>query len=222
MLPSTPKRFCREEDLGEIGYDGRDAPEDLARWQREGPRETTRELINAVRARGIEGATVMDVGAGVGMVHVSLLEAGAGRALDVDASREFLDAARGEAARRGWGERVDYLYGDVVVLAPDLPPADVVTADKVICCYPYLPEFVHAVTSVHPRLIGLVYPSDGWLSQAFMRTKNMFWILLRRPDRYFIHRRREVDRLLREAGFVQAYGAGSGRWNVVVYERAET
>ncbi len=62
-------------------------------------------------------ATVLDIGAGVGMIHVSLLEAGAARAVDVDASRQYLDVAREEAERRGLAERVDYRYGDVVALA---------------------------------------------------------------------------------------------------------
>jgi len=222
MPPSTPTRCCCGEDLGQIGYEGHDAPRELKRWQREGPRVSKRQLIDAIRARGIEGATVMDIGAGVGMVHVSLLEAGARHALDVDASEKYLAAARAEAARRGWAGRVDYLHGDVVALAPDLPPADVVTADMVICCYPYLPEFVHAAASVHPRLIGLTYPSDAWWVRAIMHISNVLWTLFRKPDRYYIYRRQEVDGLMREAGFEEAYSGGTLLVQVVVYQRAST
>lgn len=45
------------------------------------------------------------------MVHVALLEAGASRAIDVDASREYLAAARAEAERRELADRVDYTAG---------------------------------------------------------------------------------------------------------------
>ena len=222
MPPSTPTRCCSGEDLAQIGYEGHEASQQLKRWQREGPRAPTRQLIDAIRARGIEGETVMDIGAGVGMVHVSLLEAGARHALDVDASEPYLVSARAEAARRGWAGRVDYLHGDVVALAPDLPPADVVTADMVICCYPYLPEFVDAVASVHPRLIGLVWPSDAWWVRAIMHISNVQWTLFRKPDRYYVYRREEVDGLMREAGFEEAYSGGTRLVQVVVYQRAST
>ena len=35
----------------------------------------TRELIDVVRAQGVAGARVLDIGAGVGAVHVAMLEA---------------------------------------------------------------------------------------------------------------------------------------------------
>jgi hypothetical protein len=139
--------------------------------------------------------------------------------VDVDASEEYLKAARGEAERRGLADRIDYHYGDLTAIAEDgrLPPAEVVTADAVICCYPYLPEFVRAVASVHPRLIGLTYPSDSWWSRSGMALMNLWWALARNPDRWRIHRRREVDRLFGEAGFEEIYWGGTRGWKVVVY-----
>ena len=85
----------------------------------------TRELIEVVRHEGVDGARVLDIGAGVGAVHISLLEAGALAAIDVDASREYLATARSEAERRGLAGRVEYRYGDVVELTDDLQPAEI-------------------------------------------------------------------------------------------------
>jgi len=95
-----PERCC-EVDLEAIGYDGHHAAEDLEEWHRRGLRPTTQELIDALLAEGIAGARLLDIGAGVGTVHLTLLEAGAASAVDVDASQEYLDAARSEATRRG-------------------------------------------------------------------------------------------------------------------------
>jgi hypothetical protein len=155
-------------------------------------------------------------------VHVSLLEAGAARATDIDLSREYLRVAEKEATNRGIADRVEYRYGDVVALANEdggLPAADVVTADAVICCYPYLPEFVDAVASVSPWLIGLTYPSDAWWSRVELHALNAWWTLTRQPDRWHVHRRREVDRLLGDAGYGEVYWGGTRGWKVVVYER---
>jgi hypothetical protein len=216
-MPRWPRRFCCDEQLALIGYDGRDAEKDLAAWRMRGPRRTTQGLVDAIQAQGVEGATVMDVGAGVGAVHITLLEAGAGRAIDVDASREYLAAARSEAQRRGLVDRVAYRYGDLVELAADVPPTDIVTLDSVICCYPYLPALTEAVLSVSPRLVGLTYPRDVWWMRAYMRLFNLVHALRRSPARYFVYRHRQLRDLMAGAGFSEIYEGGSAAWRVVLY-----
>lgn len=47
-------------------YDGRTAAHDLATRQTQGLRALTQELIDAMRREEVEGATVPDIGAGVG------------------------------------------------------------------------------------------------------------------------------------------------------------
>jgi magnesium-protoporphyrin O-methyltransferase len=218
-MPPLPRRFCCDEDLALIGYDGAEAAENLAELHARGPRPTTRELIDAIVAGGVDGATVLDVGAGVGAVHLSLLEAGAARAVDVDASRQYLDTARGEAERRGLADRVTYRYGDLVELADDLPPIDVVTLDAVICCYPYLPNLMAAVAAVGPRLIGLTYPRDTWWMRMFMALYNFVHSVKRSPARYFAHRHRRLRALMARAGYVEVHDGGIAVWRVVLYAR---
>lgn len=221
MPSSWPRRFCCDEDLALIGYDGRDAATDLARWLSRGPRPTTQELIDVIRAQGVEGAALLDIGAGVGMVHTALLEAGAASAVAVDASREYLAAARAEAERRGLAGRVEYLYGDVVELAADLPPADIVILDSVVCCYPYLPALLAAAVRPNPRLVGLTYPRDVWWMLAWIRLFNVTLALRRSPARYFSYRRTQVGRLMAEAGYAERYDGGSRGWRVVLYVAAQ-
>lgn len=217
-MPSQwPRRFCCDEELAFIGYDGRDAAKDLASWRRSGPRRTTRELIDVILAEGVEGATVLDIGAGVGVVHTALLEAGVASAIDVDASREYLATARAEAERGGLADRVEYRHGDVVELAAELPSADIVTLDLVICCYPYLGPLLAAATRSRPRLVGLTYPRDVWWMIAFMRLFNAAHIVRRSPARYFVHRRTLVGRFMSQAGYVEIHDGGSPALRVAVY-----
>jgi SAM-dependent methyltransferase len=219
MPSGWPRRFCCDEDLALIGGDGRDAAKDLANWLGRGPRPTTQELIDVIRDQGVEGATVLDIGAGIGAVHTALLQAGAASAIDVDASREYLATARSEAERRGLADRVEYRYGDIVELAPEVPPVDIVTLDSVVCCYPYLPALLDATVRPNPRLVGLIYPRDVWWMLAFMRIFNVTHELRKSPDRYFIHRHAEVGRLMVEAGYAEIHDGGSRGWRVVLYRR---
>lgn len=216
-MPSWPRRFCCDEELAFIGYDGRDAVKDLAALRTRGPRPTTQELIDAIRAEGVEGATLLDVGAGVGALHLALLEAGAASAIDVDASREYIAAARAEAERRGLVDRVTYRHGDVVELAADLPKTDIVSLDSVICCYPYLPALLAAVLSVSPRLVGLTYPRGVWWMRVYMWLYNVVQTLRRSPARYFAYRHSQLRNLMATAGYVEIHDGGIAPWRVVLY-----
>lgn len=218
---ATPRRrFCCDYDLARLGYDGLNADADLQRWRDGRLNPVTRELIEIIRDRGVEDARVLDIGAGVGAVHVALLEAGAAAAIDVDASREFLATARAEAERRGLGRRVEYRYGDVVELADEHPTADIVTLDSVICCYPYLEPLLAAATRSHPRLVGITYPRDVWWMRLFMRLYNLVQVLRRSPARYFIHRHAQLERWMTGAGYRNAHEGGIRVWRVVLYRRA--
>lgn len=208
-------------DLATIGCDGLHAGDDLAAWKGGRLNAATRELIDVVREQGIDGATLLDIGAGVGAVHIMLLEAGAATAVDLDASREYLAAARAEAERRGLDERIDYRYGDVVELAPDLPPADVVTMDSVICCYPYLSPLLDAAVRPRPRIVGITYPRDTWWMRLYMAGYNTVSSLRREPGRYIAHRHADVNRLMADAGYRNVHEGGTRPWRVVLYRRLE-
>jgi SAM-dependent methyltransferase len=214
-----PRRYCCDQDFERL-FDEGEAERDLADWRRHGPRGATQELIDALRAEGIEGASLLDIGAGVGMVHLELLAAGAATALDVDASAAFLATARAEAQRRGVVDRVEHRFGDVVELAAELPPADVVTLDRVICCYPDLSAMLRAAMMPGPRLIGLVHPNDGWWMRGPMALFNGLSRLLRRHHSFYVHRRAEIDRLMREGGFTRGRIGGGWVWRVAVYRRS--
>lgn len=208
---------CRDaENL----FDRRDAEQRLARYRRKGPEGTTRLLVEAVRAAGVGGATLLDIGAGVGVVHHELLRAGAERATDVDASTAYLAAARAESERQGSAGRVSYLHGDFVALAPTVEAADIVTLDRVVCCYPDMPALVGAAAGRARRLLGLVYPRDQWWVRGGIRLLNLGLAWQRTAFRVFCHPTAAVDAEVARAGLRKRLVRTRGPWQVVVYERA--
>ena len=219
MATSPPRRSCCDADLARLAYDGLNADADLARWRDGKLNPVTRELIDVVRAEGVAGARILDIGAGVGAVHLTLLEAGAASAVDVDASREYLAVARAEAERRGLQGRVEHRYGDVVELANDLPPAEIVTLDSVVCCYPHLELLLGAASRSGPRLVGITYPRDVWWMRAFMRLYNLVQAVRRIPARYFVHRHEHVEGWMAARGYQNVYEGGIRVWRVVLYRR---
>src|SRR5512146_1771395 len=85
-----------------------DARKGLRQYQRRGPAAQTRELLRAVRSVNLHNATLLDIGGGIGAIHHELLDDGVTQATHVDASRAYLRAAEGEAARRGHASRVKF------------------------------------------------------------------------------------------------------------------
>jgi magnesium-protoporphyrin O-methyltransferase len=219
MRATERRRFCCDDDLARIGCDGLHADEDLELWRSGRLHAASRELIDVVSAHGVQRANLLDIGAGIGAVHLTLLEGGAATAVDVDASREYLAAARAEAERRGLAGRVEHRYGDIVELADELPAADIVTLDSVICCYPYLAPILGAALRTAPRLAGLTDPRDTWWMRIYCRLYNLWSAVRRRPGQYFIHRHATVNQLMAGAGYRNVHEGGTRSWRVVLYER---
>lgn len=201
-------------------FNQREAKRSLKTYRQKGPARSTRILLDALRARGVEGATLLDIGGGIGAIQLNLLAAGATSATDVDASTAYLAAAREEAAREGFSDRVTYQHGNFVDLAPSIAPADIVTLDRVICCYHDLRGLVGASAAKAHRLYGLVYPRDSWLTSALATGINLFMRLQRSPFRFFRHRTRDVEALLHAAGLERRFHRTAGVWQVAVYARA--
>jgi Methyltransferase domain len=202
-------------------FGDRTARHDLRRYRKRGPSKPTRVLLDALRREGVEHATLLDVGGGIGVIQHELLDAGAERATSVEASAAYLRAARDEAERRGHAGRMTSLTGDFVALADRVEPADVVTLDRVICCYPDMASLVGRSADRAKRLYGLVYPQDRWWVGVAIRATNLIMRLSRRAFRAYLHPTSAVDAIAREHGLTPRLAQRAGPvWQVAVYARA--
>ena len=200
----------------------RTARSEARRYRRKGPERTTRWLIEGLRGGpdgDVAGLTVLDIGAGVGALHLALLEAGAASAIDVDGSPAFIAAAKKEALRDGVAHKVRHETGDFVALAPTIEAADLVGLDRVLCCYPDVRSLVELSAAHAGRRFGVVYPRDSWWIRTLAATANTMLRLIRRRLRLFIHRTAEVEALVAAAGLTRRYHRQDLYWQVAVYER---
>jgi len=200
-------------------FSTKEAEGDLKRYIKQGPDRTTRALIDAIVAEGIDGATLLDIGGGVGAIPLELLAAGAASATAVDATEAYVAVARGEAERRGYGDRTSARAGDFVDLAPEIEPADVVTLDRVVCCDPNLLGLLGPAAERAKRMVGLVYPRDAWWNRVAARVITAFGWLTRDSTRWHLHPTSEIDAILRGAGFGRREIDRTLIWQVVLYVR---
>ena len=205
-------------------FDQREARKKLRQFRRRGPDKTTRLLIEELRAAlsasDVRDAALLDIGAGLGAIHHELLDGRVSRAVHVDASTAQLAAAKEETDRRGHGSRVEFVFGDFVALADTISPADVVTLDRVICCFDDMNGLVQRSARKAGRFFGAVYPRKiGWMRIAIAGV-NVVQRIKRSTFRVFLHDPAAIDAELRAAGLERRAMRRTLGWEVVVYARA--
>jgi magnesium-protoporphyrin O-methyltransferase len=207
----------------DVEFDDRIARREAREYRRKGPREATRALADALVAGDATGLTVLDIGGGVGALHLLLLQRGATAATDVDASAPYLAAARGEAEHLGVADRVTLVHGDFVALAPTIEPADLVGLDRVACCYPDADALIGAAAAHARRRLALVIPPDGRLSRLAGRAINVWQRLLRSSLRMHAHSHAAIRAAAAREGLewvgTMPVGGVLKVWRLLVFER---
>jgi len=186
-------------------------------YRRKGAPPTTRLLIEALLEAGVEDQTVLDIGGGVGALQHALLKAGASHAQSVEGSSAYLEVARQEADRLGVADRIQAVQGDFVQLADSIGEADIVTLDRVICCYDNMGGLVAESARRARRRYGLVYPRDLWWLRPAFAASNLLLRLRRRPFRVFLHPTAAVEAVIAGHGLKKSFHRNRGLWQVVLF-----
>lgn len=208
---------CCEITDNTFGEDS--AREDIRRYRKRGPAAQTKLILNAIRSLGIENAALLDIGGGVGTIHHELLKDVAREATHVDASSAYLKEARAEAARRGHGEHVNFVHADFTDIASEIPTADLVTLDRVVCCYPDFRRLLKAAAEHSQRALVFTYPRETWYMRSGLKVLNFFQGIRRDPFRVFLHPVNEMHALLRGEGFTRVSLRRLVVWEMALYQR---
>ena len=142
------------------------AQTELAQYRQRGPSGTARLILESLGDLGVTPRTLLDIGAGIGVLHHELLARGVGRAVHLEAAAAYVAAAEQEAERRGHRGRVQFRHGDFVSLASELGSAELVTLDRVVCCYPELEPLISLSAEKAERYYVLSFPHDRWYVRA--------------------------------------------------------
>jgi magnesium-protoporphyrin O-methyltransferase len=211
--------FCPHCEGADAIFDQKTAESDLRDYQKGGAGGTTKQLLDAIKAAGVSGLSLLDIGGGIGVIQHELAAAGVERVTDVDASRAYLRMAREEAERRGYADSAEYVHGDFVALSPQIGDADIVTMDRVICCYPHVEALVEAASSKARRVFGVVYPRDRRWMKLALPVANFLFRLQGTAFRIFIHPSATVERITASHGFRKIAQHDGWLWQVSVYAK---
>src|SRR5882724_10475749 len=177
------------------------AQAELAQYRQRGPSATARLILESLSDLGVTPRTLLDIGAGIGVLHHELLGRGGGRAVHLEAAAAYVAAAKEESERRGHGGRVQFRHGDFVSLAAVLESAELVTLDRIVCCYPELEPLVLLSAEKAERYYVLSFPHDRWYVRAHTRWQNHRRRRAGNAFRTFVRPVPRIEALGRAAGF---------------------
>ena len=208
-------------DIAGRQFDAEKVASEVANYRRNGPGPTTRLLRDGLVQAGVVHGVLLDIGAGFGALTFELLDRGCTQAIAVDASTSFLDAGVREATRQHKAARVEFVHGDFVDVAATIPNVDVVTLDRVVCCYPHVERLLSGAIAHAARALALSYPRGSWLARAAFAADNLKRMLAGNSFRTFAHSPSDMERMIRRGRFALSSREQTWIWSIDVFVRRD-
>ncbi len=188
-------------------------------FRKKGLRKEQKFLVDGIRQCGFKNATILEIGCGVGALHLSLLKSGATKATGIDMSENMVAAARKLSVEMDLAQRVQYVRGDFVAMHEGAPVSDITILDKVICCYENVQELIVHSTSKARRLYAVSYPRQHWVAKSIFRFTMAVAKLFRWKFHPYYHEPALIQSLIVSRGFEPKYERHAFMWVIQVFQR---
>ena len=214
---ATVKEHCCGADLF---FDQKTAEKQYKQYIKKGATRVTRNMIRQLEDHLTSQDTLLDIGGGIGALQWWFLQNIGNNTTGVDASNGYINIAEGHARNCGWQEQTRFIFGDFTEVQDQIDRADVVTLDKVVCCYPNYQDILLASCEKTKQFMSLSYPMDGPVARAFA-----FLGLIRakiRGDAFrpYVHKVEDIRKLIENEGFERVALSWKFPWHIETYRRA--
>ena len=137
-------------------------------YRKRGLNDTQLRIVAFLTERGIQDASVLEIGGGVGDLQVELLSRGARQATNLEISRNYETEAAALLERSGMADLVTRQFVDIATSPDEVEPADVVVLHRVVCCYPDYELLLSAAAGHAKRLLVFSHPPRNLFSRALL------------------------------------------------------
>jgi 2-polyprenyl-3-methyl-5-hydroxy-6-metoxy-1,4-benzoquinol methylase len=189
------------------------------RYRRKGLDTTSRRIVDFLKQQGVEGRTVLEVGGGIGAIQIELLRAGAARAVSIELTPTYEEAATDLLKEAGLESRVERRVMDFADANGDVPKADIVIMNRVICCYPDMPKLAGAAADHTAEMLVLSYPRRTWWTRVGLKAGNFGLRLARREFQVFLHPPRMILAASEQHGLRTVFDRPGTFWTVAALRR---
>ncbi|MDQ3873956.1 MAG: class I SAM-dependent methyltransferase [Actinomycetota bacterium] len=192
------------------------------KYRKKGLDKAARRMVAFLNARGVDGATVLEIGGGVGEIALELLKRDAARAVNLELSAAYEEQGRQLFREHGLEERVTWRVHDIAADPDAIEPADIVVLHRVVCCYPDYRPLLEAAADHARRFVVFSYPPRNPLSRPFVAGANLVTRAFREEFRAFVHPPSAMRAVVEERGFRPVLTHGAFVWQIATFEREMT
>ncbi len=200
-------------------FDDRFARRRAARYRKKGLDRTARRMVDVLVEGGVAGATVLEIGGGVGEIQLELLKRGAATATNLELSPAYEAEAAALIDEAGCTGRVHRRQVDIAADPTAVEPADIVILHRVVCCYPDYARLLGVAADHARRRLVFSHPPRNAVSRAVVATTNLMLRLSDREFRTFAHPPAAMLSVLSEHGMRPAVVHRSPVWQVAAATR---
>ncbi|WP_270889885.1 class I SAM-dependent methyltransferase [Pedococcus sp. 5OH_020] len=190
-----------------------------SRYRKRGLGGTEQRIVDFLVARDIMGASVLEIGGGVGELHLELLRRGAARATNLELVAAYDAAANELSSEAGVGDRITRRILDIAATPGQVEPADVVVMHRVVCCYPDFERLLGAAADHARRLLVFSHPPRNAASRLVLAAQNTAFRVSGKTFRTFAHPPGQMLAVLGAYGLSPVYAHQGLVWRVAGLER---
>ncbi|TAM84310.1 MAG: methyltransferase domain-containing protein [Jatrophihabitans sp.] len=210
---------CCDHDDYQSVFSGRFARRQSRRYHRRGLTPAARGIVDFATAQGIEGATVLEIGGGVGQIQIELLRRGAARVTNLEISQNYEAEAERLLAQAGMTGRVTRRFLDIAQAPDEVEPADVVVLHRVVCCYRDYARLLSVAGAHARRMLVYSHPAANVVNRLEFGAENLYRRFKGSDFRVFLHAPEDMVRAARSGGLTVAGRTHARDWDVVALAR---
>lgn len=185
------------------------------RYRKRGLDKTAARMVSFLAANGLEGATVLEIGGGVGDIQLELLARGAARATNLELVDAYDADARALAREAGVAERITRLRLDIASSPDEVAKHDIVLLHRVVCCYPDYQRLLTAAADHAGRLLVFSHPPRNPVTRCLLAGENLLSWIRRSAFRAYVHDPAAMRAVATDGGRLHAaYGHRGWAWHI--------
>jgi magnesium-protoporphyrin O-methyltransferase len=184
------------------------------RYRKRGLDKTARRVVDLLPQADVLGATILEIGGGVGEIQLELLKRGAASATNLELSPAYDAEAAHLLADAGLTGRVRRRLIDIVEDTVAVDVADIVVLHRVVCCYPDYAALLGVAADHTRHQLVFSHPPRNPISRAVVATQNLLLRWAGREFRVFAHPPAAMLAVLAKHGLRQAAAHRGLVWQV--------
>ena len=205
---------CEPDGYGDL-FSARFSRHLAKRYRKRGLDKTAARMVAFLTEHGIEGASVLEIGGGVGNVQLELLRRGASRATNLELVDSYEADATALAAEAGFGDLVTRQQVDLATSPDAVEPHDIVVLHRVVCCYPDSTRLLEVAAQHATRSLVFSHPPRNFLSRAMAGTENLLFRLRRSPFRTYVHDPEDLAAAAERGALRPRYRHRGPAWHII-------